>query len=116
MDKGLFATFHWRCAPPVHASSAQAVAYGNSIVQIRNVRVTGMTAALKVTQKLPLKSPKILCNRTRVYPNSANLLSRSAAVDMDGRAQFCARATLEPLWRPVARRHPHHPQMTHPPP
>jgi len=39
MDKGLFATIHWRCSPPVHASLARSVAYGNSIVQIRNVRV-----------------------------------------------------------------------------
>jgi hypothetical protein len=31
----------------------RAVAYGNSIVQIRNVCVTGMTAAFKVSEKLP---------------------------------------------------------------
>jgi len=36
MDKGLFATFHWRCTSPVHASLALAVAYGNSVVRIRN--------------------------------------------------------------------------------
>jgi len=39
MGKGLFATFHWRWNGPVHASLARSVAYGNSIVQIRNVRV-----------------------------------------------------------------------------
>jgi len=39
MDKGLLATLHWRWRRDVHASSADTVAYGNSIAQIRNVRV-----------------------------------------------------------------------------
>ena len=60
MDKGLFATFHSRCEADVHASSAYAVAYGHNIIQIRNVRVTGMavlTGGLKSYRK---KLQKIL--------------------------------------------------------
>jgi len=36
MDKGLFATFHWRWQAAVHALAARPVAFQNRFVQIRN--------------------------------------------------------------------------------
>jgi len=36
MDKGLFATLHWRWSADVHAPCAPAVTFGNSFVWIRN--------------------------------------------------------------------------------
>jgi len=39
MDKGLFATFHWRWKAAVHASSACPVAFHDSIVRIRKIRI-----------------------------------------------------------------------------
>jgi len=39
MDKGVFATFHWRWRVPVHASSGWPVTFGNRCVWNRNARV-----------------------------------------------------------------------------